>query len=142
MRPGKVFWKIIKRTNADKIVYGFLGYFCLCAFLIWMVEPGIPRLGDSVWYSFSVITSIGFGDYTAVTMIGRTISIVLGIYGAVVLAMIPGILVSYYMEIMQIRKNENVNSFMYQLEHLDELSKEELKEVSEKVKNWKMKSNL
>ena len=125
MRPGKVFWKIIKRTNADKIVYGFLGYFCLCAFLIWMVEPGIPRLGDSVWYSFSVITSIGFG-----------------IYGAVVLAMIPGILVSYYMEIMQIRKNENINSFMYQLEHLDELSKEELKEVSEKVKNWKMKSNL
>ena len=112
------------------------GYFVSVPFLIWM-EPVISVY--SVWY---FIFKHWFGDYTAVTMIGRTISIVLGIYGAVVLAMIPGILVSYYMEIMQIRKNENVNSFMYQLEHLDELSKEELKEVSEKVKNWKMKSNL
>ena len=134
MRQGKIFWSILKRTHADKIVTGFGMYFLISALVIMLAEPGIHRYGESIWYCFSVITTIGFGDFTAVTVIGRTASIILGLYGVIVLAIIPGIVATYYMEVVNFGE-----AFMYKLEHLDELSKDELKEISEKVKSRKFK---
>lgn len=139
MRQGKVFWSILKRTHADRIVTMFFLYFLVCGAFIMIVEPGIDNSGDAIWYCFSVITSIGFGDFTAVTTLGRVATIVLGLYGVIVLAIIPGIVASYYMEIVNVRNKESGEMFLHKLEHLDELSREELKELSEKVKNRKFK---
>lgn len=140
MGRGKLFWSILKRTNADKVVTGFIVYFFVTALGIMLVEPGITTYGDAVWYSFSIITSIGFGDLVAVTTMGRVLSIIVGIYGLIVLAFIPGIITSYYMEIVKVKMNESMEMTLYQLEHLEQLSKEELKEVSQKVKKWRKHS--
>ena len=139
MRQGKIFWSILKRTHADKIVTGFGMYFLISALVIMLAEPGIHRYGESIWYCFSVITTIGFGDFTAVTVIGRTASIILGLYGVIVLAIIPGIVATYYMEVVNFKNGDCGEAFMYKLEHLDELSKDELKEISEKLKSRKFK---
>lgn len=104
-----------------------------------LAEPEIHRYGESIWYCFSVITTIGFGDFAAVTVIGRAASIMLGLYGVIVLAIIPGIVASYYMEMVNFKNGDSGEAFMYKLEHLDELSKDELKEISEKVKRRKFK---
>ena len=139
MRQGKIFCSILKRTHADKIVTGFGMYFLISALVIMLAEPGIHRYGESIWYCFSVITTIGFGDFTAVTVIGRTASIILGLYGVIVLAIIPGIVATYYMEVVNFKNGDSGEAFMYKLEHLDELFKDELKEISEKVKSRKFK---
>ena len=135
----RVFLQIIKRTKSDKILCGFAIYFFLCAGIIMLVEPEINGYGNAVWYSFSVITSIGFGDFVAITFIGRAATIILGLYGLVVLAMIPGIFTSYYLEIVKLRAKDSVETFLHQLEHLEELPKEELSEISERVRNWELK---
>ena len=119
MRQGKIFWSILKRTHADKIVTGFGMYFLISALVIMLAEPGIHRYGESIWYCFSVITTIGFGDFTAVTVIGRTASIILGLYGVIVLAIIPGIVATYYMEVVNFKNGDSGEAFMYKLEHLD-----------------------
>ena len=109
MRQGKIFWSILKRTHADKIVTGFGMYFLISALVIMLAEPGIHRYGESIWYCFSVITTIGFGDFTAVTVIGRTASIILGLYGVIVLAIIPGIVATYYMEVVNFKNGDSGN---------------------------------
>lgn len=139
MKQGKLFWSILKRTHADRIVTLFVLYFLGCALFIMLVEPDIHRYGEAIWYCFSVITTIGFGDFTAITTLGRAASIVLGLYGVIVLAIIPGIVTSYYVEVINIKNRESGEAFLYKLEHLDELSQEELKELSEKVKKRKFK---
>ena len=139
MKGFRVFLQIIKRTKSDKIPCGFTIYFFLCAVIIMLVEPEINGYGNAVWYSFSVITSIGFGDFVAITFIGRAATIILGLYGLVVLAMIPGIFTSYYLEIVKLRAKDSVETFLHQLEHLEELPKEELSEISERVRNWELK---
>lgn len=139
MKRGKMFWSILKRTNADKIIYGFAIYFFISCAVIMLAEPGIHRYGEAVWYSFSVITTIGFGDFVAVTVIGRAASILLGLYGVIILALIPGIVASYYMEIVRLRTKESAEAFLYQLEHLEDLSQEELGELSKKIRNRKMR---
>ena len=51
-------------------------------------------------------------------------------------AMVPGVVVSYYMEYIKIREKETISTFLEKLEKLPELSKEELREVSEKIKKF------
>ena len=106
---------------------------------IMIVEPNINRLIDSLWYSFSVATTIGFGDITAVTLIGRILSIFLSICSILIIAVVPGIITSYYIESTKLREKESSAKFLDDLERLSELSKEELTALSERVKNFNKK---
>lgn len=136
MKRNKIIKNILKRTGAIKILYGFIIMFLCIAFAIMLVEPKINTYADSIWYCFSVITTIGFGDVTAVTLVGRIMTIFLSIYAILVIALIPGLLTSYYIEIVKIRSNESMEKFLYDLERLPELSKNELSDLSKKVKRF------
>ncbi len=45
------------------------------------------------------MTTIGFGDITATTGIGRLLSVILGIYGIIVVALITSVIVNFYNEV-------------------------------------------
>lgn len=51
----------------------------------------------------------------------------------------PGVITSYYVESTKLRADESSAKFLDDLEHLPELSKEELTELSEKVKKFNRK---
>ena len=65
---------------------------------------------DALWYCFALVTTIGFGDITAVTDLGRTISVVLGIYGIIVVALITSIIVNFYGEIKKAHPEEEAGA--------------------------------
>ena len=106
-----------------------------------IIEPNINNLGDGIWYCFSVMSTIGFGDISAVTPAGRILSIILSLYSILIVGIIPGILTSYYIESTKLKANESMEKFLYDLEHLPELSKEELKDLSRKVTEFQHKRN-
>lgn len=134
MKNSRVFIRILRFTNTDKIVTSFIGFTLLAAFFILLVEPGIQSYGDALWFCFTAVTTIGFGDFTATTLIGRIIIVVIALYGIIVIALIPGVLVSYYTEIMKMKSDESMMLFLDKLEHLPELSKEELSEIATQAK--------
>ena len=45
-----------------------------------------------------MVTTIGFGDFAAVTPLGRILTVILGMYGIVVVAVITSIIVNFYNE--------------------------------------------
>ena len=93
----------MKYTKADKIIFGYLLFFVAAAFVIWLFEPEITRIWDSLWYCYVTSTTIGFGDFVAVTIVGRIASIALSIYSIIVIALVPGIVVSYFLEYTKVR---------------------------------------
>ena len=69
----------------------------------------------------------------------RVLSIFLSICSILIIAVVPGVITSYYVESTKLRADESSAKFLDDLEHLPELSKEELAELSEKVKKFNRK---
>lgn len=130
---------ILKRTGTLKMLVSFIVFYCAASAAIWLFEPNVYTIGDGFWYCFVAFTTIGFGDIVALTRLGRIITVLVSVYGIVVTAMIPGVVVSYYMEFMKIKEKETVSLFFERLEHLSELSHEELTELSDKIKKFNRK---
>lgn len=137
MNSIRTLWTVIKRIGFHKVLAGFAAWFFVSSFLTMLAEPGITRYGDALWYSFVACTSIGFGDFVAVTFIGRMLTVMLTIYEIVVAAMFAGTVVSYYLEVVHRRENEVLASYLDKLEHLTELSPEELQHIQDKVKSMR-----
>ena len=138
-KSRRLLRSLFKVTGADKVFISYFIFFFISAIIIWVFEPHINKLVDSFWYCFVASTTIGFGDYTAITLIGRIFTVILSIYSLGVVAIFTAVITSFFMENSKLKANENVRQFIDDLEHLDELSKEELKEISKKVKNFNKK---
>ena len=90
--------KIIRKTYASEILTGMLLLILAFSFLLGMTEESIGGFGNALWYCFAIVTTIGFGDVTAVTLFGRVLSVILGVYGIIVVALITSIIVNFYNE--------------------------------------------
>ena len=75
MKKTRLIKIILKRTGALKFLTTYIIIFAGVSIGVWIVEPNIKTPIDSVWYCFSVAMTIGFGDITAVTILGRAMSI-------------------------------------------------------------------
>lgn len=137
MKRVGLLWKVIKRLHFEKILYGFVAWVLLTAVIIMFVEPGITKFGDAIWYVFVASTSIGFGDFVTVTFIGRLLTVLTTIYEIVIAAMFSGVVVSYYLELVRRKENEILSGYLDKLEHLTELSPEELKQIEDKVREMR-----
>ena len=96
--PGNLFGRVIVKTYAAEILAGLMIAVVGASILLPIFEPAIETFADGLWYSFMLVTTIGFGDMTAVTPAGRLISVAIGIYGIIAVALITSILVSVYNE--------------------------------------------
>lgn len=94
----KTLRQIIRKTYAAEIIFGLLLLIFTFSFLFTVLEPSLSNYWDAVWYCFAIVTTIGFGDFSAVTLIGRILSVILGIYGIVVVALITSVIVNFYGE--------------------------------------------
>lgn len=136
MKIWKRCYRILKHTGTLMIYISFLGFLCVASVILAVVEPGIETWGDGLWYCFVAATTIGFGDICVVTTVGRITTVVIGLYGILMTAMVPGVVVSYYMEYLKIREKETISVFLEQLERLPELSKVELEELSGRIRKF------
>ena len=70
-----------------------------CSFYFSMMEENIKSFGDGLWFSFSLITTIGLGDITVIAPFSRVLAIILGLYGLIFVASITSVIVNFYNEV-------------------------------------------
>ncbi len=134
LRP-RIVWTIVRTSGLLPVTVSFIAVFIIVSVIVAKVEPAIPTIADAAWFLYTVIITIGLGDYTCVTTVGRLAAIVLSLYSVFYLALITGTVVSYCNERMKLEHDESVAAFIDQLERLPELSHEELVDVSERIKH-------
>lgn len=120
-------------AGADKVLLAFLAVYLLSSLLIWFLEPSVTRFADGLWYCFAVATTVGFGDIAAATMPGRIVTVILSVYSIGVLAILTAVLTSYFLDLAKARASDSARAFLDDLQHLPELSQDELQALSERV---------
>ena len=136
MKSFRIFKRLLRTTGAHKIWIGFVAFVLVCSAVVWLAEPGIDSFGDGFWYCYAVVTTVGFGDVVATTTVVRVLSILMSIYAVVVIAIITGIVVSLYNQITELKQKDSLAAFLDKAERLPELSREELQEIADKVKEF------
>lgn len=130
----RLLHRILCTTRMYGILGGFLLYFSITAVIIWLSDPEVQTLGDGFWYCFVCCTTIGFGDIVPSTLLSRILTVLLTVYGILIVAVIPGVIVSYVTEFNQLKLKESTAIFLDKLEHLEDLSTEELREISQTIR--------
>ncbi len=106
----QILVKVILKTFALEVLLGLLVLVVAASLILMMIgEPQITNFGDGLWYCFAVVTTIGFGDIAAQTIIGRIVTVVLGMYGLIVVALITSIIVNFYNETVGKKDTKEMN---------------------------------
>ena len=132
----RLFWTIVRRYHFEKILILFAISFFVVAAIIRIVEPAIETYGNACWFTFAACTTIGFGDIVVVTFIGRILTVFITIFEVVLVTLLSGVIVSHYLEVVQIRERETATIFLDKLTRLSTLNHEELVRLENKVKKF------
>ena len=133
----RMIGKINRQAGLGHITVVFLTIFLLCALVIWLGYPQVGGLGNALWLCFQSVTTIGFGDLPTHSALCRVVLVLLSVVSVFYLAVITGVVVAYCNQLIQDQAGRSIAKVQDQLEHLDQLSPEELRELSARIRSWK-----
>ena len=137
MKALQRIYHLLRHTGTIKFFFAYLILLAIGGVVMSIIEPQINGVFEGFYFCFVASTTIGFGDMVPVTLIGRLLTVLITIAGILTVAMVPGVVVAYYTEYLKAKETETISAFLEKLERLPELSKEELTEISERVKKIK-----
>ncbi|MBM9466457.1 potassium channel family protein [Nakamurella leprariae] len=102
-----VFQRFAGRTLRGRVIVYVagctVGLIHLCALAMLDAERGRPdatinTFGDAIWWAFTTITTVGYGDRAPVTVTGRCVAVVLMIGGVALLGTVTATIASWIVE--------------------------------------------
>ncbi len=108
-RSLRIIANVLRRSKESLLAVGTLavGYILISALIIFNAEPdSFNNFFEAVYWSTVLLTTVGFGDITPVTTIGRLIAIVSSIFGIAIVALPSGIITAGYMKELEERRSE------------------------------------
>ena len=130
----KLLLLVLRRSGVTRIVVIYLIVYALLSLIVWLAEPGVTSYVDALWFLWAVSTTVGLGDVTAITFVGRAATVIDSIMGMVVVAIFTGVVVDYYNERRNAQLDESLTELLDKFERLDELNKDELRRISRRVR--------
>ena len=97
----------LKRTHLDEVLGVTLLVVLGCTLGLYLFDPSINNLFDSLWFVLSTITTVGYGDVLPHSGIGKIIGLITLIVGVLLFSAITGAMVSYFAR--KIFANEDFN---------------------------------
>ena len=109
------------------ILAALIFFIFLFGYLFYVSEPDVRNLGDGIWWALVTITTVGYGDITPVTTLGRVVASSLMLLGLGLIATITAIVSSKFIQnFVDHHTNDDV------LEKLDEMQLE-LDDIKKKL---------
>ena len=109
------------------ILAALVFFIFLFGYLFYVSEPDVRNLGDGIWWALVTITTVGYGDITPVTTLGRIVASSLMLLGLGLIATITAIVSAKFIQnFVDHHTNDDV------LEKLDEMQLE-LDDIKKKL---------
>lgn len=109
------------------ILAALIFFIFLFGYLFYVSEPDVRNIGDGIWWALVTITTVGYGDITPVTTLGRVVASSLMLLGLGLIATITAIVSAKFIQnFVDHHTNDDV------LDKLDEMQLE-LDDIKKKL---------
>ena len=119
----------LRDTFLDEVLGVFAIIIIAFTLSLYLFDPSINNLFDSLWFVISSITTVGYGDVLPYSTVGRIISLILLIVGVLIFSAITGALASYFNKKLLNEGSEDLKEIKDKLD----TNEKELKELKEEI---------
>ena len=120
-----------------RTILGALIFFvCVFGYVFYLTEPGVDTFGDGIWWALVTVTTVGYGDITPSTTLGRFVASALMFLGLGLIATVTAIVSAKFTQnFVDTHTNDDVLKKLEELEseieNLKELEKDELEKLDD-----------
>ena len=145
MNRIKNFINLIERVFNSRRLRTILGVLLICiisfGYIFYLAEPQIKTFGDGIWWALVTITTVGYGDITPLTTLGRFVAGTLMFVGlgliATVTAIVSAKFISNYVDHHTnddvLEKLEELEDEIEKIEEIESNVVDKLKELEEEI---------
>ena len=131
MNRVKYYLSLLLRVFNNKrlrtVLSLILFFIVLFGFIFFITEPDVKSYSDGLWWALVTITTVGYGDITPMTSIGRLVASALMFLGLGLIASLTAVIsVKFIQNFVDHHTNDDV------LEKLDEMQKD-IDEIKRKI---------
>ncbi len=107
------------------ILAALIFFIFLFGYLFYVSEPEVRNLGDGIWWALVTITTVGYGDITPLTTVGRVVASSLMFLGLGLIATITAIVSAKFIQnFVDHHTNDDVLAKLDEMQlELDEIKK-------------------
>lgn len=87
---------ILKTNNLDRVLIFLIILIFISSIPIQLIEPTIETYTDAIWWTIVNSTTVGYGDFSPETGLGRLIAIVLMVFGIGLIGLVTSSIASYF----------------------------------------------
>lgn len=134
-------YAILRTNHLDRMILATVILIFGSSLVIYQIEDTIPSYADGVWWAVVTATTVGYGDLSPETTIGRLIAVILMIFGIGLLGTVTSAVAAFFMNKKETaRQEETDEAIMYLKRNLDqiaELSNEEIERMKLMLETYK-----
>lgn len=129
---------IVSLITSTVVVFAAVGMYKL--------EGGITvnSFADALWWSFVTTTTVGYGDISPVTNLGRVLASKLMLIGIGFVGMLTGTIATYFVNKTEefVKEDKEIEDIKVKLDNFEELSTKDVKNINERLLKLKKQENI
>ncbi len=147
----KNFFNLIERVFNSRRLRTIIGVLALSiiafGYIFYVTEPQVKTIEDGIWWALVTVTTVGYGDITPATTLGRFVAGTLMFFGLGLIATVTAIVsakfvqnyVDHHTNDDVLEKLQELESEIEKLKSLEEDELEKLDDIDAEIKNIKDK---
>ncbi len=125
----KPVYAILRTNNLDKVIVVLFVVIFISAIPIRIIEPSIVTYTDAVWWAIVTATTVGYGDISPETVVGRLIAIILMVFGIGLIGLVTSSVATYFLKGNDEENNPTVEYIKKELDRVEELTDLEIERL-------------
>lgn len=121
----KPVYSVLQTNGLDKLLIVTLIMLFVIPIPVILVEPEINTFPDALWWAIVTTTTVGYGDISPTTGIGRFLAVVLMLVGIGIIGTFTSAITSYFSRENELTHDKQILQIIQTIEEVDDITEED-----------------